>query len=192
LIFQRFVPWPIVVPDFAASYASKGYFLCKEYKNATECREEQRKLDGWRSGEYSTFNFHLSNTALMLNVPVIRSPYSYNMFDGRRFQDFNLGLRAIESKGAEDYWNAVEFRIEQSLTESKVQWDNWIMHKVFVTGEGVHEERFREMVQKICTYKGIDIEFFMDDDTTLTATGTAELAKRDLYLNPNQPHPTVP
>jgi hypothetical protein len=65
------------------------------------------------------------------------------------------------------------------------------MHKVFVTGEGANEEKFREMVKEICEYKGIDIEFFMDKPTTLTATGTAELAKRDLYLNPGQPHPTV-
>ena len=65
------------------------------------------------------------------------------------------------------------------------------MQKVFVTGEGVHEERFVEMVKEVCENKGINIQFFMDEATTLTATGTAELAKRDLYLNPGKPHPTV-
>jgi hypothetical protein len=56
---------------------------------------------------------------------------------------------------------------------------------------GVQEERFVEMVKLICGNKGIDVEYFKGEPTTLTTIGTAELAKRDLCLNPGQPHPTV-
>lgn len=191
LVFQQFIPWPVTVPDFAANYASQGYFLCKHYTNRTACKEEQKWLNDARSGEHSTFNFHLSNTALMLNVPAVSSPYSYNLFEDKRFEDFDLGLGSREARGEDFYWEAVGFRIEQSLAISQPQWEDMIMQKVFVTGEGVREQRFTDMVREICQYKGIDVEYFMEAATTLTATGTAELAKRDLYLNPGQPHPTV-
>jgi hypothetical protein len=180
LVFQQFIPWPVEVPDFAANYASQGYFLCKEYKNKTACEKEKLELDGWKSGEFSTFNFHLSETALILSVPIVRSPYSYTLFGDRRFEDFDLGLRARETRGEEDYWNDVEVRIEDVLQACRLQWENWIMHKVFVTGEGVQEERLVEIVRRVCENKGIDVEFFTKEPTTLTATGTAELAKRDL------------
>jgi hypothetical protein len=191
LVFQQFIPWPVVVPDYAANYASQGYFLCKEYKNKSSCEEEQRELNDRNSGEFSTVNFHLSNTSLMLTVPIVRSPYSYQLFDDRRFEDFDMGLRAKATMSEEKYWDAVESRIVYSLEVSRLQWEYWIIQKVFVPGEGVHEKKFVDMVKRVCETKGVNIQFFMNEATTLTATGTAELAKRDLYLNPGKPHPTV-
>ena len=191
LVFQQFISWPVTVPDFAANYASQGYYLCKEYKNKTACEKEKEQLDSQPSGVWSTFNFHLSDTTLMLNLPILASPYSYILFEDSKFEDFSLGLRARDSEGEERYWKAVAIRIEMLLEQRKLQWEYTVMQKVFVTGKGIYEERFVEMVQKICEYKGLDVEFFMNEATTLTATGTAELGKRDLYLNPGKPHPSI-
>ncbi|KAF2436239.1 hypothetical protein EJ08DRAFT_232108 [Tothia fuscella] len=160
LIFQKYIPWDVAVPDYAANYASQGYFLCKDYKNKTQCLEEQQDLNVPETGEFSTFNFHLSDTALMLNVPIMRSPYDYNMYLDRRFENFDLGMRARSLRGEEGYWTAVAAMIEQSSEVSKLQWDTCIMYKVFVTGEGAKEERFRDMVRMICEPKGLDVEFF--------------------------------
>jgi hypothetical protein len=188
LVFQQFISWPVTLPDFAANYASQGFSLCKEYRNKTACEKEKEELDS--SGQSSTFNFHLSENALMLSVPIIESPYAHLLFSDSRFEDFNLGLRARHMEGEERYWSAVGSRIEVLLEHRRLQWEFYPVYNVFVTGEGVNEERFIEMVKKKCKDKGLDAEFFMDE-ATLTATGTAELAKRDLYLHPGKPHPSV-
>lgn len=72
LVFQRFIPWPVAMPDFAANYASQGLYMCSDFRNKTACEAEQLELA--LKNRASTFNFHLSKSALMLTVPSLAAP----------------------------------------------------------------------------------------------------------------------
>ena len=85
---------PVILSDAAASYASQGYYLWQNYKDKEDCEYGQRCLNSQDSGEYLTFDFHLSNASLMMDLPLIRSLYYYEP-SGHRFSDFHLGLNAM-------------------------------------------------------------------------------------------------
>lgn len=191
LIFQEFILWEKTMPDLSANYASQGLYLCKHYKDPDICRVEQRELDKAETGSFSTFNFHLSEEALYLSIPVIRSPYSFNLFGDCHFEGSHLGLRAKWGSDQDAYWDKVEGVLETVVQNCKSVWQYEALHKVFITGSGAQEATFVDIVKKISSKRGTDVEYIMDEPCTLTATGTAELAKRDRYMFPDRPQPSV-
>lgn len=191
LIFQEFYLWEKIAPDFSVNYASQGRYLCKNYKDPVLCAEERKKLDSYEKGEFSTFNFHLSDEALYLSIPMIRSPYSFNKFSDCHFEDANLGLKAPPDPSETPYWELVESRIADQLERCKFIWDNQEMHDVFITGRGAGLPEFVEMVKRESSDKGIDVKYTVDKDGLIGARGAAEVAKRDRYMYPDRPHPRV-
>lgn len=191
LIFQEFILWEKTMPDLSANYASQGLYLCKHYKDPSICREEQKELDGYEKGEFSTFNFHLSEEALYISVPMIRSPYSFNLFGDCHYEGARFGLRSKLDSNPEDYWIEVESQLELVLQRCRYVWENQELDRVFITGSGAQETAFVDIVKKVSSTKGINIKYVLGEPFTLTATGTAELAKRDRYMFPDRPQPSV-
>ncbi|KAF2666116.1 hypothetical protein BT63DRAFT_442416 [Microthyrium microscopicum] len=186
LIYQQIIWMSRPIPDFSAAYAGFGFQLCKDYKNPVACQKEQDEIDN-RADRESTVNVLLNDDALMLAWPVMYSPYQYFTSGGNVAQDFNLGLKA--SKSRPDYWNLIGMRLEEFFQATEWKWEVYKPEKVFVYGEGVSLELL-DIVKKACSRKNAHPKLFVDEaDTLMLAKGTAELAKRDLYLYPGKPHP---
>jgi hypothetical protein len=162
----------------SGQYAANGFGLCPDYKAKESCIEEEKELPLER-----TVHIEFTKEALILEVPLLQAARRSILDPSSTFVDFELGYnrRDVSPK----YWDSVKARIENFFKVLNAEnWrGSWIPSKVFLVGdESVQDEHFRSVVTEACFWKQDELEFFDDDVFFKTAKGTAELARRQLYL----------
>jgi hypothetical protein len=164
--------------QFTANCAANGLGLCSNYTDVDGCMRELRNI---RQGQ-SEFNVRYTNDAFVVEWPILQSAYYWYIVPTRIVQDNELGSRTANR--TDDYWQHMRERISQLILLREGSWKYQPPAHVFVTGEGAGDETFRQLLRDACTFRGNDPTFHDSDTLFMGAKGSAELAKRAVYLNP--------
>jgi hypothetical protein len=179
---MQIMPYSGITYQYISNYAANGFGLCSDYIDADKCMKEIHNI---RHGN-STFNIQYTRDAFVVEWPILYGAYIVYIEPSTVIHDPSLGSEA--GSHDEDYWQRIRGRIEQLIFGLPGRWKCQPAKNVFVTGESAGDETFKLVLKDACRFGGNDPAFFEDDILFLGAKGSAELAKRAVYLNPkNRP-----
>lgn len=174
----RYLTFPVrydVLYQTGAAYAGYGFGLCSDYTDRNACKQEQVDMPS-----DVVMAVLYTRTALTVSLSVMKSAYYlYEPLD-RHLLDFSLGYDArCLSADEEDYWDAVESKLEQILAKNPYYKRP---AKVLLMGDYVRDEHFQRTLKKAIGNQMAQLpEILIEGSEGVAAKGAAEFAKRVPY-----------
>lgn len=171
----RYLTFPVrydVLYETSAAYAGYDYGLCSDYIDRNGCKQEQ---DDMPSEVVMAVLY--THTVLTVSLSITKSAYYLYEPLHRHLLDFSLGYDAQSLPMAdEDYWNAVESKLEQILIENPYYKRP---AKVLLMGDCVRDKTFQHILKKVLSNQMAKMpEILSKDSEGVAAKGAAEFAKR--------------
>ncbi|KAI0104170.1 hypothetical protein GGR51DRAFT_522713 [Nemania sp. FL0031] len=163
--FSNFRP----IPASIAAYAGNGLGLCKDYRDASACAEEELNIPsrfalavGYTHTSLTTSQAHISSAYYIEEIPTL--------------ENLRLGYNA---RHEENYWDAVRRMLQSPVVDSPVQRN---ISTILLFGDATEEPRFREVLQGVIdNVLGDQVEIVDQQPGFSAAKGVAELAKRAIF-----------
>ena len=181
---MQYRPFSGVTYQFTANYVANGLGLCSNYTDVDGCWEELHR--GSKQGE-SVFNIRYTNDSFAVEWPELHTAYYWYIVPSRINQDNELGSGTPDR--TDKHWELMRGRILELIMRRPGSWKSQPPSHVFATGEGTEDETFRLLLREACAFRGNDPTFYESDAKFMGAKGSAELAKRAVYLNPENRDP---
>jgi hypothetical protein len=185
LEYLQVLPWYGITYQFMSSQAANGLGLCSDYNDTPACKKDLE--DTILSHTETVLNIRYSSDTISIEWPIVHCAYYWWISPDRILQDFDLGLKHAHS--TPDYWQRVHDRIWQWFYNQPGRWKYTPPAKIFLTGDSADDKRFRQILKDVGGWQGNKPSYFEEDALFMAAKGTAELAKRAAYLNPDNRPP---
>jgi hypothetical protein len=182
---MQVLPWYGMTYQLMSNYAQQGFGLCSDYKHPDDCEKELQDVPHVLLN--SILNVIYSREGLLVEWPKLTNAYYWYIQPYRTFEDFALGSNAEAT--TPEYWQVLQDRLLGWFQSQYYFWEGAPPSKVFVTGESAWKEEFKSALREACSFIENDPVYFDDDILYSGAKGTAELAKRANWLNPQNEEP---
>ncbi|KAI0406391.1 hypothetical protein F4802DRAFT_559150 [Xylaria palmicola] len=169
LEFYRFWSYRPIRTTIAA-YAGNGWGLCRDYRNATACREEYELM----RHQYA-LAVEYTHTGLLASQADVGAANWVEEIPAR--EDLRLGYDARDEAS---YWERVREMLLSPVVDSAILRN---ITMVIVSGDAAEKPRFREVLAEVIDdVAGVPHPEILDRDPEFSAAkGTAELAKRAIF-----------
>jgi hypothetical protein len=130
--FWNFIP----IPSTVAAFVVNGQGLCQDYRNVTQCKEEELQMPA----RYA-LSVSYTDTALTTS-----SAYVYTGYGGEEiptWEDLQLGYNVRHREG---YWEAVRTMLSAPILKSVIHKNTSI---VLVFGDATEEPSFRSVLEGV-------------------------------------------
>ncbi len=126
-----------ILYETSAAYAGYGYGLCTDYDTDLEaCRNEQYNMT-----DEVVMAVLYTDTVLSVSLSVIRSAYALWEPPYRYLANFDLGYNANVEMNPEEYWSAVELKLQQTMIDNP---GYERPSKVLLMGDRTNDREFKE------------------------------------------------
>ncbi|RYP86145.1 hypothetical protein DL769_000823 [Monosporascus sp. CRB-8-3] len=176
LVYLEFFPFSNFRPIYAstAAYAGNRLGLCRDYRDAAACKEEELHIP-------SLFALSVSYTYTSLITSQAHFAHAYYLEETPRLANLRLGYNARHQKS---YWEAVQDMLQSPAVDSPVQRN---ISMVLVFGDATEMPRFKEVLEKVVDdVLGGAPEIVDQQPEFSAAKGVAELAKRAIFRQMNE------
>ena len=120
-----------------------------------------------------------TDTVLSVSLSVIRSAYALWEPPYRYLANFDLGHNADVEMNPEEYWSAVELKLQQIMIDNP-RYER--PSKVLLMGDRTNDREFKETLIKALGEQTEELpEILSDGAVGVAARGVAEMAKRESY-----------
>ncbi|KAI0460064.1 hypothetical protein F5B21DRAFT_129515 [Xylaria acuta] len=172
--FWNFRPIPATI----AAYAGNGLGLCRNYRDAAACREEESHF----LPRYA-LAVGYTHTSLTTSQAIVGS--AYNVEESPALENLRLGY---DARHEESYWETVQHMLQSPVL------DTWIPRNfsmVLLFGDATEKPRFREVLRGVVddVLSG-QIDIVDQQPEFSAAKGVAELAKRAIFKQIKDPDTT--
>ncbi|KAI8944087.1 hypothetical protein F4801DRAFT_260946 [Xylaria longipes] len=171
LAYLEFFPFSNFRPIHAsiAAYAGNGLGLCRDYRDAAACEEEEFHIP-------SQFALAVSYTHTSLTTSQAHVSNAYYLEETPTLENLRLGY---DARHQESYWEAVQHMLQSPVVDSPVQRNISI---VLVFGDTTGKPRFRGVLREVVdNVLGGQPEIVDQQPEFSAARGAAELAKRAIF-----------
>ena len=164
-----------ILYETSAAYAGYGYGLCTDYKTDPEaCTQEQYNM----TDEFVMAVLY-TDTVLSVSLSVIRSAYALWEPSYRYLADFDLGHNGNAEMNSEEYWSAVELKLQQIMIDNP-RYPR--PSKVLLMGNHTNDREFKDTLVKALGAQMEELpEILSEGAVGVAARGVAEMAKRAGY-----------
>ena len=161
----------------SAAYAGYGHGLCSDYTHPEACKAEQYNMT-----DRAVMAVVYTDTVLSVSLSVIRSVYALWEPPYRYLADFDLGHQQEPERSPEEYWNAVDSRLQEIMIENP-NYDRPSI--VMLIGDHISDPAFQQVLVNALGEQMEEMPQVLGEGAvTVAARGVAEMTKR-ACLRPN-------